>query len=82
MFTRVQKWGNSQGVRLSKGLLSEVGIEVGDSVDISVRDGLLVISPLRRVRGRLDLAQLVREIPGDYEPHEVDWGPPTGSEIW
>ncbi len=82
MITKVQKWGNSQGLRLSKELLSDAEIEVGDPVDVTVRDGALVIMPVRRVRGRLDLEQLVREIPGDYEPGELDLGPPAGQEVW
>jgi len=82
MLTKVQKWGNSQGLRISKELLSDVGIDVGDVVDVAVRDGALVVTPARRVRGRLDLGLLVKEIPGDYTPGELDWGPPTGREAW
>ena len=33
MITKVQKWGNSQGLRLSKELLSDARIDVGDAVD-------------------------------------------------
>ncbi len=51
-------------------------------MDVSVHDGTLVVTPLRRVRGRLDLEELVREIPTDYEPGELDWGPPVGREVW
>ena len=82
MITKVQKWGNSQGLRLSKDLLSDVEIDVGDAVDVTVHDGSLVITPARRVRGGLDLAQLVGRIPVGYEPEELDWGPPTGREVW
>lgn len=82
MITKVQKWGNSQGLRLSKELLSEVAIDVGDAVEVSARDGVLVVTPVRRVRGGVDLAQLVREIPADYETSELDWGPAAGREVW
>ncbi len=82
VITKVQKWGNSQGLRLSKDLLCDADIEVGDPVDVVVHDGALVVTPVRRVRGRLDLGQLVREIPADYKPGELDWGPPTGREVW
>ena len=82
MITKVQKWGNSQGLRLSKELLSTVRIEIGDAVDVSVHDGALVITPARRVRGGLDLAQLVGRIPADDKPEELDWGPPVGREVW
>ena len=29
MITKIQKWGNSQGLRLSKTLLSDADIDVG-----------------------------------------------------
>jgi antitoxin MazE len=82
MITKVQKWGNSQGVRLSKGLLSDVEINVGDAVDVAARDGVLVVTPVRRVRGGHDLRELVRRIPKDYKSEEVDWGYPVGREVW
>jgi len=82
MITKVQKWGNSQGVRLSKELLSDVQIDIGDAVDVAVRDGALVVTPVRRVRGGHDLKELVRRIPKDYKPEEIDWGPPVGREVW
>jgi len=82
MITKVQKWGNSQGIRLSKELLSNVEINVGDAVDVAVRDGVLVVTPLRRVRGGHDLRELVRRIPKDYKPKELDWGYPVGREVW
>lgn len=82
MITKVQKWGNSQGIRLSKALLSDVEINVGDAVDVAVRDGALVVTPLRRVRGGHDLRELIRRIPKDYKPEELDWGSPVGREVW
>jgi len=51
MLTRVQKWGNSQGVRVPLRLLEEVEIAVGDEVDVTVQDGKIVVSPSQRIRG-------------------------------
>ena len=82
MITKVQKWGNSQGLRLSKEVLSDARIGVGDAVNVAVRDGLLVVTPVRRVRGALDLEQIVARIPKGYRPGELDWGPPAGEEVW
>jgi antitoxin MazE len=82
MITKVQKWGNSQGLRLSKELLADVSIGVGDSVDVTVHDGVLVIKPARRMRGGIDLEQLVGRIPEGYKPEALDWGPPAGREVW
>ncbi len=82
MITKVQKWGNSQGLRLSKELLSNVEIGVGDAVDVAAHDGVLVVTPVRRVRGGRDLRELVRRIPKDHKAEELDWGEPVGKEVW
>jgi antitoxin MazE len=82
MVTKVQSWGNSQGLRLSRQVLDEAHISVGDEVDLSVHDGVIVVAPVRRVRGRCSLKELVRRIPHDYKPQEVVWGKPVGKEAW
>lgn len=82
MITKIQKWGNSQGLRLSRNLLSDVDINVGDAVDVAAHKGTLIVTPLRRVRGGHDLRDLVRRIPKQYKREEVDWGPPVGREVW
>jgi len=82
MVTKIQKWGNSQGLRLSKQVLEDVHISVGDDVDVSVRDGLIVVAPARRVRGKKSLKELVSRIPKGYKTEETDWGQPLGKEVW
>jgi len=82
MITRVQKWGNSQGLRLSKSLLSDAAIDVGDMVDVAVHQGALIVTPMRRVRGGHDLRDLVRRMPKGYKPRELEWGAPVGNEVW
>ena len=82
MRTKVQKWGNSQGFRVTKTLLDEAGIHVGDEVDVSVRRGRIIVEPVSRIRERYDLKDLVSKMPEDYRPEELDWGPPTGKELW
>jgi antitoxin MazE len=82
MVTRIQKWGNSQGLRLPKQVLEDAHLSLGDDVDITVQDGLIVIAPARRVRGKQNLKDLVSRIPRDYRAEEVDWGEPVGREAW
>lgn len=82
MITKVQKWGNSQGLRLSKELLSGVDIQVGDAVEVMVHEDSIVISPVQRMRGRHNLIELVQDIPEDYESQELEWGDPVGREVW
>ncbi len=82
MLTRVQKWGNSQGVRFPTKVLQQAKIAVGDEVDVTVEQGRIVVEPSHRIRGKYRLEDLVKQIPEDYEPHEEDWGAPVGGEVW
>ena len=82
MVTRVQRWGNSQGLRLGRQVLEEARISIGDDVDVSARDGVIVIAPVRRVRGRQSLKELVSRISESYKSEEIDWGEPVGREVW
>ena len=82
MVTRIQKWGNSQGLRLAKRVLEDAHLSVGDDVDVTAQDGVIVIAPARCVRGRQSLKDLVSRIPKGYRSKEKDWGEPVGKEVW
>lgn len=72
----------SQGLRLTKALLNEAGMHVGDEVNVSVQNGRIIVEHVPRVRGKFDLETLLSEMPEEYRPEELDWGPSTGKEIW
>ena len=44
--TNVRKWGNSQGIRLSKELMSQMNLNENDTIGISVNDGKMTIEKL------------------------------------
>jgi len=82
MHTRIQKWGNSQGLRLAKNVLEDARLGVGDEVDVAVQDGIIVVAPTKRIRGCYHLEDLVAQIPADYHASEVNWGESVGKETW
>ena len=82
MLAKIQKWGNSQGLRITKALLSDAQINVGDNVNISVKDGSLIVTPAQRVRRKYELKDLVAKIPKEHQAKETDWGKPVGKEAW
>lgn len=82
MVTKVQKWGNSQGLRVSKEMLDKAQISLGDEVQVSVRNGRIIIEPLTKVRGRYQLTELLAKIPKKHRAAEVDWGGRVGKEAW
>ena len=82
MLSKVQKWGNSQGLRFTKTLLQEAQINVGDEVNVSVQEGRIIIEPVTKVRDKYDLKELVSKMPQEYHVEELDWGEPSGKEVW
>jgi antitoxin MazE len=82
MLAKIQKWGNSQGLRLAKNLLADAQLGIGDEVDISVKDGIMIVTPAKKIRGRHKLKDLVARIPENYKTGEVEWGGPVGKEAW
>ena len=80
MKTRVQKWGNSLALRIPKSFASEVGLQRETSVEVSLADGKLVITPVARPEPTLN--QLLAKITRDNLHHEVDTGSAVGNETW
>ena len=48
MRTALRKMGNSSGVIIPKPLLAQVSAEPGDSLDVSVEEGRIVLSVIKR----------------------------------
>jgi len=80
MQTRIQKWGNSLALRIPKSFAAEVRLEQDTRVEISVRDGLLVIQPVAASRPTLD--ELLAGVTEANIHGEIDYGPACGNELW
>jgi antitoxin MazE len=80
MQTRVQKWGNSLGLRIPRGLADEVGLGVGTEVSLIAKDGELVLRP--SLPSRLRLADLLAGITPENIHASVDTGDAVGSEAF
>jgi antitoxin MazE len=48
MKTAIRKMGNSQGVIIPKPVLTEIGVKIEDAVEMTVKQGKIVIAPLHR----------------------------------
>ena len=77
--TQIAKWGNSLGLRLPKAVALEARIGEGDTVEVSVRDGEIVV---RASRPAYSLLELVDQITPENRHGETDWGKPLGHEQW
>lgn len=80
MVTKVQKWGNSLGLRLPKKLADDLNMATGTEVDIVVHEGKLVLTPRHPKRFTLD--ELLSRVTKRNKHSEVDLGPGRGDEQW
>jgi len=80
MLTKVQKWGNSLGLRIPRSFAVEARVEPGVVVDISLeRGGLMVRRPPIK---KYLLRELIQGITKGNLHGEVMSGGPLGREDW
>lgn len=60
---RVQKWGNSQGIRLPKKILKDLKIDINDKIEISLNGEEII---LKKVKKYTSLDDLFKDYRGDY----------------
>ena len=80
MHTKIQKWGNSLGLRIPRSYAEEAQVEEGSAVDVSVENGCLRIRPLR-ARKYL-LSDLLKGISRKNLHPEAATGDAVGREAW
>ncbi len=87
MKTTLQRWGNSQGVRLPKSIVESLGISVGAQVivEVSQDHSQITITPTEEslpVRGRHKIQDLIAASAKNAFAGEHDWGKASGKEVW
>ncbi len=80
MVVKIQRWGNSQGLRLAKHVLDSDGIAIGDDVEVVV--GEREIRLVKKARPKFILEELVARMPKNYRGREESFGRPVGREEW
>lgn len=79
MITTIQKWGNSQGIRIPKVILDSVQLKENEEVAMIAENGKIIIEKAKK---RKTIVELFEGYKGDYQPEEIDWGSPRGDEVW
>ena len=80
MDTQIVKWGNSQGIRIPKGIMQQVGININDILSITADNNKIIIE---KKTGHKTLEERASEYGGKLGPYtEYDWGEPQGREVW
>lgn len=80
MQTRVQKWGNSLGVRIPRGLADEIGLGAGTEVSLIAKDGKIVMKPASP--SRIKLEDLLADVTSENIHSSIETGHPVGAEVF
>lgn len=79
MEAKVQRWGNSLGLRIPKAFAEDLSLKPGAPVQIRVEDGRLVVSPTGRPK--FTLAELLRGVTPRNRHGEILPGGRRGREL-
>lgn len=61
-------------------MLDAAKIKAGDEVQVTIQNGRIIIETTAVARRRIELQDLLTDIPEEYQPEEIDWGKPVGEE--
>jgi antitoxin MazE len=88
MYTTIQKWGNSNALRIPKAMLEELSLRENDRVEL-VREGNAIVIKKAASPTHKTLAERLTAFYGKpveeisrLESEELDWGQGEGDEVW
>lgn len=76
----IRPWGNSVGIRLPKAVTEKAGVRAGQKLDISLRNGSIVLTPVAASGQTLD--SLLAGITADNLHSAIEVEEPKGNEEW
>jgi len=83
MLATVQRLEDTQAVCLPEFFLKELLLKENDKIDITAKNGSIVIKKaVRKRRAVKSLAKRFEGYVGDYKCSEADTGKPVGLEVW
>ena len=88
MYATIQRWGNSNGLRIPKVLLDTLGIRENDQVELEQNEDSITIRKVSSQKHKTLEDRLtafygapLQEIQ-PMQAKEVDWGKAEGDEAW
>ena len=80
MEARIQKWGNSDGIRIPSSILKSLNIKTNDILNIEQVDDKIVISIPKKKK--ISLSDKFKEYKGKNLAKDFSWDENKGKEIW
>jgi len=80
MNMRLQKWGNSIGIRIPHNILKTLNLKTNDIVNIKEEDEKIIITKIEKKK--ISLEDRINMYEGKNLSKEFEWDQEQGREIW
>lgn len=80
MEAKVQKWGNSVGIRIPSSILKSLNIKTNDILNIEQEEDKIVIRIPKKKK--ISLEERFNNYHGENLSKDFSWDDPMGEEIW
>ena len=80
MEVRIQKWGNSSGIRIPSSILKNLNIKTNDILNINQEDDKIIISIPKKKK--ISLEDRFKAYHSKNLAKEFSWDDNVGREIW
>ena len=78
MSGKIQKWGNSLGIRIPKTVIDKLNLTENSEVEVEHKDGAIIILPIKR---KFSLDKMLDQITKE-NCHTEDDLKAEGNEVW
>lgn len=80
MEVKLQKWGNSSGIRIPSNVLKDLNLKNDDLIELTKVNQQLVMKKIKKKKLTFD--ERIANCPNKGIVESFDWGKPKGKEIW
>ena len=80
MKVKLQKWGNSSGIRIPSNILKSLNIKTNDILNIKQEEDKIIISIPKKKK--ISLEERFKNYKGKNLAKDFSWDEPMGRELW
>jgi len=80
MEIRLQKWGNSDGIRIPHSFFKSLGLQTNDLLDIREEGDKIIITKAKKKD--ISLEERIQEYDGNNLCKEFEWDKASGKELY
>lgn len=80
MEAKLQKWGNSDGIRIPSNILKVLNLKTNDIVDLNCEDDKIIITKPKKTK--ISLKKEFAKYNGENLAKDFSWDESKGKEIW